>query len=1057
MENNGRRYRGAAAILNWFRSRREPETPAAPLPRPAVDARDYTIRVLESDLYNPSINLIEHVIWDEAQFHETISSPPQSPEPEKKRSGFVDLLLEQTSGLGLKLGALAGRVEAGEAARAEQGRKVRAALDEIERLKRATAEPRPEPLDRRTIDELLARVEEIRLSYAGRAELQGVSAGLDQLKDRAAEQEAVAELADRIERIRDEFAGRDRVDALARELDELRAGATDRGEIEGLAARIEEVKAGLIGPGRVDELAAAVEEIKAAYAGRGELEKIGAELKELRAKYTGRALLDKVHDHLEVAGTRFAERTQLSDALDRIAEIAAKYADRETLGSVAAAVEEIKANYAERARLDELMGRVEEIARRYADRESVVKIKAELKDLSAAAAPRGQVEEAAARIEQIAAKYADRESLAAVNDEVKAIGAAYAERGEVEKAIGRIEEIAAKYADREALAAVSAEVKEIREAYAGRAELDGVRAKVEEVRAGAAERGDLDRVAASVEALRAMLEETRRTQGSLMERPEAAVAPGPPAAAAPTMLPEGIAERIAGLERGRGELNELAARSLLVTDLESRVSGLERELRSALAAAAEKEAAARPSMPELTAALARMAEIERRHDELGRKVVEALKKAAAPSVETEGLRRKLSALELALKRLPPAPRPRMRPFPALTGPRLILVLAVVFLAALAVGTVAAFWSSDPNGKGWSIRGRQAGAEAPADAPNAIYDDVKPPLTTPTLDMGAEWLTLKDGKVDITGYSPGAVRAFLYLDNRELMGTTVESQGFKFSQVPLAYGVNVIEVKVKDEEGNEANSMAGIVERASASMAKVRADSVLNRQRGPRELPCIALTIDAGASNQRAEKILNVLRDKGIITTFFLTGQFIEKYPEIVKRIVADGHEVGNHSHNHPHLTTFEQNRRHLTAAGVTRELVQGQLLKTKELFENLTGAHMAPYWRAPYGEYNSDILAWANEAGFKHVDWTRTPQNLDMLDWIASDHDRHYLDGQGLLRRLTGIDAGVPGQANGGIILMHLGSDRHRDFMDEILPQAIDTLRSKNYRFVTISRMFSRQ
>ncbi len=995
MEDNGRRYRTGAKILKWLRAGKGREAPAQPsgesqsppLPatRPDVYAPDYTIRVLESDLYDPAINLIERVIWDESELHESMAAPPENPEERAKASGFVDLLLEQTGGLGHKLAEVAGRVEAGESARGEITRKVRAALDEIEALKLAAAETGPAPVDRGMVDELMARVEEIREDYAGRAELDGVSSDLTELRDRAAERSAVDELARRIEEIKDGAAPAGRVEALARELEELKGTAVDQGGLDALSARLDEVGAGL-GQERLGELEAEVGRIKEAYVARAELEKISADLAELRGKYTGRALLDKVHDHLEVAGSRFAERTQLNGALESIAEIAARYADRETLDTVAAAVEEIKSNYAERARLEELTDRVARIAERYAERESLVKVKAELKDLGEAAARKGELEQALARIEELAAKYADR------------------------------------------------------------AELDAVRDRLEEVGAGAAERPALERLAGSVEGLRSMLEETRRTQQSLLERPE------------PAALPEGVAERIAGLERGIGELNALAAQSLMMTDLESRVSGLERGIGPAPAAAGEKEAAA----PGLAAALERMAEIERRHEELGRKVVEALKRPAAPGVEIEGLRKKLAGLELALRNLPP-PRPRSRTWAqqlqVLTGSRLLVVLAAAFVAALAVGTIAAFWSSESAGAGWSIRGKQSSTEAaaPADAPNAIYDDAKPPLSTPTLDMGAEWLTLKDGKVDITGYAPGAARAFLYLNNREMTGTTVENQGFRFSRVPLDYGVNVIEVKVKDDAGNEANSMAGIVERESTSMARVRADSVANRMRGPHELPFIAITFDAGASDQRASKILDVLREKGIVTTFFLTGQFIEKYPDIVKRIVAEGHEAGNHTYNHPHLTTYEQNRHHYTRPGVTREFLQGQLLRTKEMFESLTGAKMAPYWRAPYGEYNSDILAWAQQAGFKHIDWTRTPQNLDMLDWIADEHHRHYLDGQGLLRRLTGIDNGVPGQANGGIILMHLGSDRRRDFLDQVLPQAIDTLRSRNYKFVTVSRMFSRQ
>ena len=250
-------------------------------------------------------------------------------------------------------------------------------------------------------------------------------------------------------------------------------------------------------------------------------------------------------------------------------------------------------------------------------------------------------------------------------------------------------------------------------------------------------------------------------------------------------------------------------------------------------------------------------------------------------------------------------------------------------------------------------------------------------------------------------------------------------------------------------------MAQVIERLNQEVARVRETLGLDRMRGSRKSRMLALTIDAGSTNTRSEKILAILRAKGIKTTFFLTGQFIERYPDTVRQIVADGHEVGNHTYDHPHLTTYEQNRHQYTSPGITRELFQEQLLRTKKLFEDLTGKKMTPWWRAPYGEQNEEIRQWAEEIGFRHVDWTRTPVNFDMLDWISDPAADHYLEAESLYQRFLSIDCG-PNGASGGIILMHLGSDRKRDFMDEVLPRAIDSLRERGYVFTNISSMFSR-
>ncbi|MEK7313765.1 MAG: polysaccharide deacetylase family protein, partial [Deltaproteobacteria bacterium] len=164
-------------------------------------------------------------------------------------------------------------------------------------------------------------------------------------------------------------------------------------------------------------------------------------------------------------------------------------------------------------------------------------------------------------------------------------------------------------------------------------------------------------------------------------------------------------------------------------------------------------------------------------------------------------------------------------------------------------------------------------------------------------------------------------------------------------------------------------------------------------RGGTEKREICLTFDGGSEAFDTTLILDTLRERGIRTTIFLTGGFIQKFPDIVKTIAADGHEIGNHTLNHPHLTTFEQNRRHATLPGVTKEFLLNELRATERLFKEATGRDMARLWRAPYGEVNGDIRAWAFEKGYAHVGWTTdyaAKESLDTLDWVKDTSSKHY-------------------------------------------------------------------
>ncbi len=205
---------------------------------------------------------------------------------------------------------------------------------------------------------------------------------------------------------------------------------------------------------------------------------------------------------------------------------------------------------------------------------------------------------------------------------------------------------------------------------------------------------------------------------------------------------------------------------------------------------------------------------------------------------------------------------------------------------------------------------------------------------------------------------------------------------------------------------------------------------------------ILVSFDAGSSDRGAAGILDALKERSIRTTVFLTGKFILRYPEIARRVAADGHEVGNHTFDHPHLTEFVPGSGQRVREGVTEEFLRDELLRTAEVFEKTTGRAMAPIWRAPFGEENPEIRAWAARAGFAHVSWTHgSGVNLDSLDWVADETSPRYRSSRRVIDRL--LAAARPG----GIILLHLGSERRDDPVGAQVPRLLDGLAASGYRF----------
>ncbi|HHL39698.1 MAG TPA: polysaccharide deacetylase family protein [Deltaproteobacteria bacterium] len=234
---------------------------------------------------------------------------------------------------------------------------------------------------------------------------------------------------------------------------------------------------------------------------------------------------------------------------------------------------------------------------------------------------------------------------------------------------------------------------------------------------------------------------------------------------------------------------------------------------------------------------------------------------------------------------------------------------------------------------------------------------------------------------------------------------------------------------------------------------------LHFTRGRTDRMELALTFDGGSQADEAVTILDILRERSIKTTIFLTGRFIRLYPELVRRMVREGHEVGNHTMTHPHLTDYAATFRHTTLAGVDREFLARELEGAARLFRETTGEEMVPLWRAPYGEINDELMEWAAGEGYVHVGWTTdhaSRESLDTLDWVADRGSPFYRSAFEMKSRL--LSFGWTGKGlRGGVALMHLGTARSDDRLTSVLAPLLDELASRGYRFVRVTELMKRK
>lgn len=179
---------------------------------------------------------------------------------------------------------------------------------------------------------------------------------------------------------------------------------------------------------------------------------------------------------------------------------------------------------------------------------------------------------------------------------------------------------------------------------------------------------------------------------------------------------------------------------------------------------------------------------------------------------------------------------------------------------------------------------------------------------------------------------------------------------------------------------------------------------------------IAFTMNCAWNADDIDSILETLKNNDTHITFFMVGNWVDKYPEAVKKIYEAGHEIGSHSNTHPHVNTLSSEK----------NLEEIRLSVSK--IEKITGQKTNLY-RAPYGEYNDTVIKTAQENGYYAIQW-----NLDILDYKG-------LTGEEMWNRIKDK------LANGSIILSHNGTEHTADSLNML----IKNIKTQGFEVTTVS------
>lgn len=187
---------------------------------------------------------------------------------------------------------------------------------------------------------------------------------------------------------------------------------------------------------------------------------------------------------------------------------------------------------------------------------------------------------------------------------------------------------------------------------------------------------------------------------------------------------------------------------------------------------------------------------------------------------------------------------------------------------------------------------------------------------------------------------------------------------------------------------------------------------------------VALSFDAAWGNEDTATLLEILKKYDVHVTFFMTGEWVHKFPDDVKAIAAAGHDLGNHSENHKQMSKL------------SAEQCKTELQKAHDRVKELTGIDMTLF-RPPYGDYNNTLVQTVNDMGYHCIQW-----DVDSLDW--KDYGADSIIKTVVNHKHLG---------NGSIILMHNGAK----YTPQALESVILGLREKGYTIVPISELIYKE
>ena len=186
---------------------------------------------------------------------------------------------------------------------------------------------------------------------------------------------------------------------------------------------------------------------------------------------------------------------------------------------------------------------------------------------------------------------------------------------------------------------------------------------------------------------------------------------------------------------------------------------------------------------------------------------------------------------------------------------------------------------------------------------------------------------------------------------------------------------------------------------------------------------IYLTFDAGYENGNTAPILDALKKHNATATFFLVGNYLQTSPDLVKRMVAEGHNVGNHTFHHPDMSKIS-----------SKEAFEKELNDLETLYRETTGQTMKKYYRPPQGKYSESNLKMASEMGYKTFFWS-----LAYVDWYKDKQPTREEAFKKLLGRIH----------PGAIVLLHSTSKTNGEILDELLTK----WEEMGYRFGSLDEL----